>query len=89
MSHDTPDWVQLVRTRRLTGAFHLLLDALEPIGPLGAQIMWVAQPISSLFGWQNAVRDLAQALETPEGISALRQRLEDNPAAGGEDEQDN
>jgi len=62
----------------LTEAVHLLLDALAPVGTLGAQVLWVAQPLGSVFGWRDAISDIANALEAPEGIEDLRRRLEND-----------
>ena len=55
------------------------LDAFEPLAPLGAQILRVAQPI--VGGWVNPGRleMLARALETPEGIARIRHYLHDEP----------
>lgn len=75
---DSNDWIQAVKTRGLGRALSVLLDALEPLGPLGAQILWVAQPVSGLFGASKAVGELADALEQPGGIEDLRRRLHDD-----------
>jgi hypothetical protein len=72
------DWVNGVRARGLDDAVNLMLDILEPMGPLGAQILWFTQPVTRLFGWHKAVGIVAQALEEPEGILRLRQRLEND-----------
>lgn len=70
-------WIDQLKSRRLGGALSLALDALEPLGPLGAQILWVLQPALGIFGFSEAVRDLAQALEEPQGIAALRAQLDE------------
>jgi hypothetical protein len=72
------DWIDGVKSRGLTGAFSVVLDVLEPLGPLGAQVLYVAQPLAGVFGWRRAVGDLADALETPGGVDALRRRLSDD-----------
>lgn len=72
------DWVTQVKARGLAGAFNVALDALEPFGPLGAQILWVAQPLIGVFGGEdtrNAINDIAAALETPGGIAHIREQL--------------
>jgi hypothetical protein len=51
------------------------LDAFEPLIPLGAQVLWMAQPALGLFGGGQNVGALARLLETPEGVTALRGRL--------------
>ncbi len=70
------DWIQQVKARGLVGALRVTLDALEPLGPLGAQLMWVAQPLSGLFGAGETFGKLAEALEEPGGIERLRQLLD-------------
>jgi len=72
-----PEWVQQIRARNLGGALSLALDVLEPLGPLGAQVLWAAQPILGLLISHDAVGGLAQALEEPGGIEQLRQQLEE------------
>lgn len=70
-------WVTAVKMRGLTQALRVTLDALEPLGPLGAQLLYVMQPVLGLFGAQAAVDDIAQALEEPGGIDTVRGWLED------------
>lgn len=73
------DWINHMKARGLDGALGLALDALEPLGPLGAQMLWVLQPALGVLGGPQAraaVDDLAQALEAPGGVDRLRARLE-------------
>jgi hypothetical protein len=65
-----------LKARGWGAALNVALDALEPLGPLGAQALWVFQPLSGLFGAREVVRDIALALEEPGGIEHLRQELE-------------
>lgn len=69
------DWLAQALNRGWAPSLHLLLDVVEPVGPLVAQVAWVLQPASMIFGAGEIVRGLANALETPEGIAAIRQRL--------------
>ena len=66
-------WLDALRARGWTGGLTTALDIVEPFGPLVAQVLWVVQPISGVFGGRAAIRDLAHALEDPEGIERLRQ----------------
>jgi len=52
-----------------------LLDVIEPLGLLAAQAMWCAAPFAGALGQRQALADLAQALETPEGRARLRHHL--------------
>ncbi len=70
------DWIQQAKSRGLEGALRLTLDALEPLGPLGAQLIWVAQPALRLLGAGESLGQLAQALEEPGGIDRLRRLLD-------------
>lgn len=77
---DQQAWIQAVRARGWGDAVSIALDVLEPLGPLGAQILLIAQPAARLIGgWGDTVGMFAQALETPGGIEQLRQAL-DEPA---------
>jgi hypothetical protein len=78
---DEYHWIRQMKERGLGGALRLTLDALEPLGPLGAQMLYVAQPALGLFGAGDALHRLAQALEEPGGIDRLRRLLDDEPAA--------
>lgn len=69
------DWIQAVKSRGLTDALGLMLDVLEPLGALSAQVLWVVQPAAGVLAWRQAVGDIAQALEEPGGVERLRQQL--------------
>lgn len=69
--------ISAVKARGLTDIFSTMLDVVEPFGALGAQLTYIAQPALSLFIPRDVVSTLAEAIETPEGIAALRQQLED------------
>lgn len=86
------DWTRQAHARGLSGALCLALDVLEPLGPLAAQLLWMAQPAAALFGWRQAVGGLAHALEEPGGVERLRQRLlshEDGPSGDHSSSGDN
>lgn len=71
-------FIQQVRARGWGDALSTALDVLEPLGPLGAQLLYVAQPAARMFGgWGDSLGVLAQALEEPGGIERLRQALDD------------
>ncbi|MBZ0300392.1 MAG: hypothetical protein K8J31_11645 [Anaerolineae bacterium] len=71
------DWIQQVKTRGLAAPLRVLLDVLEPLGPLGAQVLYVAQPASALLGAADTVAQLAEALEEPGGVERLRRLLDE------------
>ncbi|MBZ0278527.1 MAG: hypothetical protein K8I60_20435 [Anaerolineae bacterium] len=71
------DWIAYAKAQGWGGAVTLALDALEPLGPLGAQLLWITQPVLGLAINRDVVADLAQMLETPGGIEALRRQLDD------------
>ena len=69
-------WITQAKSRGLSGALEVFLDLLEPLSPLGAQVLWILQPVSGLLGWQKAVGEIAKLLEEPNGMEQLRHRLE-------------
>jgi hypothetical protein len=71
------DWIDEIRARGLTDALRVALDALEPLGPVGAQLLWVVQPVSGLVGGREIMGKLAEALEEPGGVERLRQLLDE------------
>jgi hypothetical protein len=73
----SPEWVQQAKVRGLGNALGIALDVLEPLGPLGAQLLWVSQPVLSLLVSRATLNHLAQALEEPGGIEQLKQQLEE------------
>jgi len=87
-SVDNPQWTQRLarwshrlHTAHLEGIVGTLFDAFEPLSPLGAQLLWIAQPTLSLWMPREDIASLARLLEQPEGVSWLREQL-----AGPEDE---
>ena len=69
--------IQSLKVRGSSSAALLLLDAIEPLAPVLAQSLWMAQPLAAPFHGRDAVAELAEALETPGGLARLRQRLSD------------
>ncbi|MBA3874588.1 MAG: hypothetical protein H0X30_36125 [Anaerolineae bacterium] len=71
-----PDWVTQLQARGLGDALGLALDVLEPLGVLGAQLIWVAQPVLGVWFNRDLVRSIAQTLETPGEVEHIRHFLE-------------
>lgn len=71
------DWLDHVHALGLDSPLSAALDVLEPFGPLGAQFLWVAQPVLGLFLPRDLVGGLAGTLEEPGGVARLRQRLDE------------
>ena len=69
-------WVDQIRSTSWEGPFRLALDVLEPLGALGAQLMWVAQPTLRLFIQPDVIKDIALTLEDPDGFERLREQLD-------------
>jgi hypothetical protein len=71
------EWIEKIRARGWGDALSTALDILEPLGPLGAQLLWVAQPAAHwIGGWGDSLGELAQILEDRDGIERLRDMLE-------------
>ncbi len=75
--NESQQWIDAVKARGWSHALTLALDILEPFGPLGAQMLWVTQPVLGLVVNRAALGGLAHCLETPGGVARLRQQLED------------
>jgi hypothetical protein len=58
--------------RHLDGMVEFLLTIAEPLGPLGAQVLWVAQPTLGLFMSRDRISKIARLLEQPDGLAQLR-----------------
>ncbi|VAW30207.1 hypothetical protein MNBD_CHLOROFLEXI01-1911 [hydrothermal vent metagenome] len=52
-----------------------LLEAGQPLAFIGSQLLWLAQPALALFWPSSQVGQLAQLMEDPTAVSALRQHL--------------
>ena len=70
------DWIRDLQARGLGAPMRLLLDVIEPLGVPGAQLLWVVQPLSGLFGAAEMTGRLASLLQEPDGIERLRRQLE-------------
>lgn len=79
MTHQTLDhalsWLQEWQGRPQGEMLVSALDVFEPLAPIGAQMLYVLQPTMSWMIARERLDALAQALETPEGVSAVRRWL--------------
>ncbi len=69
--------IQRAKARGDAAFWLSLIDALEPAAPIFAQGLLVTQPLANLLNGADALRELAELLEAPDGINTLRQRLAD------------
>jgi hypothetical protein len=69
--------VAQLQARGLAAPAASLLEAFEPLTVLGAQALFMAQPLAGLAGgsWRALTGDLAATLETPDGVRTLREAL--------------
>lgn len=74
-AHRLARWSRHVHAARLGGLVEVLLEAAEPLGPLGAQVLWVAQPTLGLLVPRDEIASLARLLEAPQGVAWLRAQL--------------
>ncbi len=68
-------WLREWRGRPQGDWLSTALDLFEPIAPLGAQVLYILQPTMSWMIERERLQALAQALETPDGVSAVQQWL--------------
>jgi hypothetical protein len=59
------NWRQRAEEAGLGDVSSAVMEALQPLAPLAAQVLWVAQPTFSLIGRGAAVGALAEMLESP------------------------
>lgn len=84
-------WGERLRAWGLDGLVAALLEAAEPLGPLGAQALYVAQPALGVFLPAESVGRWARALEDPATLAWLRAGLtaanpdEEGPSDGPAD----
>ncbi len=69
------NWRVRLRAWGLDGLVAALLEAFEPLSPLGAQVLYVAQPTLGLFVSRDSVGQWARLLEDPSNMVWLRERL--------------
>ena len=58
-----------------------MLDVIGPIAPVLAQGLYAAQPLAGLWNGADALGELAELLEAPDGVDTLRRRLADDEEA--------
>ncbi|GAB4572590.1 MAG: hypothetical protein Kow0077_12440 [Anaerolineae bacterium] len=68
-------WGAWLRELGLDGLVGALLEAAEPLSPLGAQLLFVAQPALDVFWPAESIGRWAERLEDPETIAWMRTRL--------------
>ncbi|GIK66563.1 MAG: hypothetical protein BroJett018_43570 [Chloroflexota bacterium] len=68
-------WQAWLQKHGLEGLADALLGASEPLAPIGAQLLYVAQPALSLIAPREAIGRWARLLETPGGLAWLREQL--------------
>lgn len=71
-------WLDRAEARGMGGMIRTLLDIASPFSIIGGQLLWIVQPVATLFGKGNAVGDLARWLEQPNALQDLRVRLDAN-----------
>lgn len=74
---ERPAWAQSIHAHGLDGALHVVLDVLEPLGPLGAQLVWITQPALAMWFPRETLQKLAETLEMPGGFEQIRQQLDE------------
>lgn len=73
-------WIESAKRRGGAPLLLTALEAIEPLAPALAQGLLVAQPLANLWRGGDALRELADLLEEPAGLSELRRQLADEEA---------
>lgn len=69
--------IEMIKARGWQDAARAFLDIIEPIAPIVSQLLWVLQPAGHIIDVGDDLKQLADLLETAEGVQTLRQSLED------------
>lgn len=76
MEEPLKDWVEQIKAHQFDGVALTVLEMLAPFGVIASQLLHVVHPVSRLVNWQDSIVQLADILEDPEAIDALKRRLE-------------
>ncbi|MCY3864293.1 MAG: hypothetical protein OXG68_02535 [Chloroflexi bacterium] len=74
------DWIERAKRRGHAPFLLILLEAFEPLAPVLAQGLLVAQPLAYLWRGGAALGELAELLEERESLRELRALLADDGA---------
>lgn len=69
-------WRERLQQAGLLDFAGLVLDVVEPLAPIGAQMLWVAQPTLGLLVAPEKIASWAELLENPQQIARLREQIE-------------
>ncbi len=72
-------WIAAAKQRGGAPFLLTLLDTIEPLAPVLAQGLLVAEPWTNWWRRDGGLRELADLLEEPEGFKTLRRQLADDP----------
>jgi len=73
-------WIEAAKRRGQAPFLLTVLEACEPLAPVLAQGLLVAQPLANLWQGGAALGELAELLEEPDGLRELRALLADDRA---------
>ena len=68
-------WRTRIEELGVGGIVDTLLVAFAPFAPIGAQLLYIAQPVAGLIVERNTISRWATLLEEPDGIEWLRVQL--------------
>ncbi|MCI0708648.1 MAG: hypothetical protein L0154_00655 [Chloroflexi bacterium] len=68
-------WRTRIEELGVGGIVDTLLLAFAPFAPIGAQLLYIAQPVMGLFVERNVISRWARLLEEPDGLEWLRVQL--------------
>lgn len=83
----SPQLVRLgawIAAHNLRAFASLLLDLLEPVAPIGAQLLYIGQPTFGFLIRHDTIGAWAQLLEDPAGWQHLRHQLIETDTLHGE-----
>ena len=78
-STDLDAWITFARRQRLAGWAAFLLESLEPLALVGAQLLYLVEPVLGLK--RSTIHQLGHALEDDLAREELQRRLTGEPPA--------
>jgi hypothetical protein len=78
----TQAWEERLADAGLADLAQAMREAMRPLAPLAAQLVWFAQPAFALFGRYEAAGELAEYLNDPDALDKPRSRTRQQDRSG-------
>lgn len=68
-------WILRLKETGMLGLAEVSFAAMQPVSPLVAQMLYIAQPVARKFDRQRTLLQFAELLEDPDAFAQFRVRL--------------